>query len=49
MAKIKITAQQYNTILLHESKTRLKAQESIISETLNEDTQLLEEGWKEVS
>ena len=48
MAKIKITAQQYNTILLHESKTRLKVQESIISETLNEDAQLLEEGWKEV-
>lgn len=48
MTKIKITAQQYNTILLRESKTRLKAQESIITENLNEDTQLLEEGWKEV-
>jgi flagellar motor protein MotB len=48
MAKIKITAQQYNAILLHESKTRLNGQESIITETLNEDTQLLEEGWKEV-
>lgn len=48
MTKIKITAEQYNKILIHESKTRLKAQESIITETLNEDAQLLEEGWKEV-
>jgi outer membrane protein OmpA-like peptidoglycan-associated protein len=48
MTKIKITAEQYNKILLHESKTRLKAQESLITETLNEDAQLLEEGWKEV-
>ena len=48
MTKIKITAQQYNSILLHESRTRLKAQESLITETLNEDAQLLEEGWREV-
>ena len=48
MKKIKITAKQYDTILLNESITRLEAPESIIGETLNEDVQLLEEGWKEV-
>lgn len=48
MKKIKITPQQYNTILLHESRARLNAQGSVISEVLNEDAHLLEEGWKEV-
>lgn len=48
MAKLRITAQQYNTILLHESMARLNAQGGVINEVLNEDAHLLEEGWKEV-
>ena len=38
MAKIKITSEQYNTILLREQKSRLGTS----------DTEILEEGWKEV-
>lgn len=48
MVKVKITQQQYNAILIHESQIRLKKSENVISEVLNEDTHLLEEGWKEV-
>lgn len=48
MSKLRITQQQYNAILIHESKSRLKASESVITEVLNEDAHLIEEGWKEV-
>lgn len=48
MPKLKITQEQYNRILLHEQESRLKASGELITETLDESTQLLEEGWKEV-
>lgn len=48
MPKLKITQKQYNSLLLNEQKTRLDASETIIIEELNENIQVLEEGWKEV-
>lgn len=48
MAKIRISQKQYDAIILHEKETRLDASRSIINENLDESTQLLEEGWKEV-
>ena len=48
MKKLKITKKQYNTILLHEQKSRLSTSNSVIGENLDSSTQLLEEGWKEV-
>jgi flagellar motor protein MotB len=48
MPKLKITQKQYDTILLHEQQSRLKASGDLLTENLNESTQLLEEGWREV-
>ena len=48
MPKLKITQEQYNRILLHERESRLKASSDLITENLDESTQLLEEGWKEI-
>jgi|694.fasta_scaffold47502_5 hypothetical protein len=48
MNRVKITAKQYNTILLFEQKNRLKTNSIQINESFNNNTQLLEEGWREV-
>lgn len=48
MPKIKISQKQYNTIILREQESRLKASSSILNENLDESTQLLSEGWREV-
>lgn len=48
MAKLKITREQYNTILLREQESRLKASSDILNENLSEGPEVLEEGWKEV-
>lgn len=48
MPKLKITQEQYNRILLHERESRLKGSSELINENLDESTQLLEEGWKEI-
>jgi len=48
MAKLKITQEQYNRIVLHEHQTRLNASGDLLNENLNESTQLLEEGWREI-
>lgn len=45
MSKLKITQEQYNSILLHEGEIRSN---SLLNETLNDDVEILEEGWKEV-
>jgi len=48
MTKIKITAEQYKSILLHEQQSRLKASDNILNENIALGPELLEEGWKEV-
>lgn len=48
MAKLKITKEQYDRILIREQQSRLIASGDLITENLNESTQLLEEGWREV-
>lgn len=48
MPKLKISQKQYDAILLHEQQSRLKASGDLLTENLNESTQLLEEGWREV-
>jgi flagellar motor protein MotB len=48
MIKLKITSEQYNRIILNERQSRLKGSGAIINETLSKDTQLLEEGWREI-
>ncbi len=48
MAKLKISQKQYNTILLREQESRLKANANILNESIDPSIGLLEEGWKEV-
>lgn len=48
MTKIKITNKQYDTIVLHEQQSRLKASGDLITESLDPSVELLEEGWREV-
>lgn len=48
MTKIKITSQQYKSILLREQESRLKASGDVLNENLELNPELLEEGWKEV-
>lgn len=48
MPKLKISQKQYDAIVLREHETRLIDSRGILSENLNESTQLLEEGWREV-
>lgn len=48
MAKLKITKEQYNRILIREQQARLKASGDILNENLSTNPELLEEGWKEV-
>ena len=48
MPKLKITQEQYNRIIIREQEARLKASGDLLTENLNDNTQLLEEGWREV-
>jgi len=48
MAKLKITKEQYQRILMREQEARLNASGDLLTENLNESAQLLEEGWREV-
>ena len=48
MAKIKITSEQYKSILLREQESRLNASGNVLNENLELGPELLEEGWKEV-
>ena len=48
MAKIKITSEQYKSILLREQESRLNAFGNVLNENLELGPELLEEGWKEV-
>lgn len=48
MSKLKITRKQYNSILLHEQKSRLEASGEIIVEKTVLDTQAINESWREV-
>jgi outer membrane protein OmpA-like peptidoglycan-associated protein len=48
MAKLKITKEQYNRILIREQEARLKASGDLLTENISTDPELLEEGWKEV-
>jgi len=48
MTKIKITSEQYKSILLREQENRLNASGNVLNENLELGPELLEEGWKEV-
>lgn len=48
MSKLKITQKQYDLIILHERDYRLNAVTSLLNENLDQSTELLEEGWREV-
>lgn len=48
MTKIKITSEQYKSILLHEQISRLKTYDNVLNENLELGPEVLEEGWKEV-
>ena len=48
MSKIKITIEQYNKLILAEQKNRQNKFNDILTESINKNVQLLEEGWKEV-
>lgn len=48
MSKIKITREQYNKLVLAEQKNRQNKSNDILTESINKNVQLLEEGWKEV-
>jgi hypothetical protein len=48
MTKIRITSEQYKSILLREQESRLKASENVLNENIDLGPELLEEGWKEV-
>lgn len=47
MKKIKITKEQYNSLILAEQK-RLMNSSDLLSESINKNSELLEEGWKEI-
>jgi hypothetical protein len=48
MTKIRITSEQYKSILLREQESRLMASENVLNENIDLGPELLEEGWKEV-
>lgn len=48
MPKLKITQEQYSRILIREQEARLMTSSDFLNENLNESTQMLEEGWREV-
>ena len=48
MAKIKITREQYNKLVLAEQKHRQNKSNDILTESINNNVQLLDEGWKEI-
>ena len=47
MSKIKITKEQYNTILLHEQKNRLNDNNRVINENSKDTPEPLEKGYRE--
>jgi len=48
MSKIKITREQYNKLVLTEQKNRQNKSNDILTESIDKNVQLLEEGWKEI-
>ncbi len=46
--KIKITKGQYNALLLAEQKRILNNQTNVLTESINENIERLDEGWKEI-
>ena len=48
MAKLKITKEQYNRILIREQQARLKASSNVLNENLSTNPELLEEGLRDV-
>ena len=48
MTKIKITREQYNKLVLSEQQNRQNKTNDILTESINKNVELLEEGWKEV-
>ena len=48
MTKIRITSEQYKSILLREQESRLNASKNVLNENIDLGPELLEEGWKDV-
>jgi len=48
MTKIRITSEQYKSILLREQESRLNASKNVLNENIYLGPELLEEGWKDV-
>lgn len=48
MKKIKITQEQYNKLIITEQTRIINNQNSLLSESVNKNAELLEEGWKEI-
>lgn len=48
MKKIKITKEQYDRLIISEQTRIITNQNSLLSESVNKNAELLEEGWKEV-
>jgi len=48
MKKIKITKEQYDRLIISEQTRIIINQNSLLSESINKNAELLEEGWKEI-
>ena len=48
MKKIKITQEQYNKLIITEQKRLINNSSDLLSESINKNSELLEEGWKEI-
>lgn len=48
MKKIKITREQYDNLLLAEQKRLSNSSNDLLTESINNNSELLEEGWKEI-
>lgn len=48
MKKIKITQEQYNKLIITEQKRLFNNPSDLLSESVNRNAELLEEGWKEI-
>ncbi len=48
MKKIKITQEQYNKLIITEQKRLFNNPSDLLSESINKNSELLEEGWKEI-
>jgi len=48
MKKLKITREQYNALILAEQKRLINNPSNVLTESINENVERLDEGWKEV-